>query len=136
MNALIDHRRLDRARGTAMAFLLESEGFCVARQVAPPGLIERINAQLDQHFHETPFCQGDFYGERTKRFGRAVAKSPDVANLVLAPAIQELVGRVLGRWCDTVQLNVAQAIEIHPGALAQYPHRDQDMWPDARGSHE
>ena len=47
-----------------------------------------------------------------------------------------LVERVLRPWCDTIQLNVAQAIEIHPGALAQLPHRDQDMWPDAAGSHE
>ena len=34
----------------------------------------------------------------------------------------------LGRFCDRLQLNLAQAIEIHPGALPQFPHRDQDMW--------
>jgi len=136
MNAPVDHRRLDQARGTAMAFLLESEGFCVARNVVPAGLISRINARLDRDFRETPFCQGNFYGERTKRFGRAIVRSPDVVQLVLAPVIQTLVARVLGSYCDTVQLNVAQAIEVHPGALAQFPHRDQDMWPDARGSHE
>jgi ectoine hydroxylase-related dioxygenase (phytanoyl-CoA dioxygenase family) len=136
MNALVDHRSIDRARSTAMAFLLENEGFCVARSLAPAGMIGQIGRQLDQDFRATPFCEGGFYGERTKRFGRLLARSPDVAKLVMAPALLDLVSRILGPWCDRVQLNVAQAIEIHPGALAQFPHRDQDMWPDARGSHE
>lgn len=136
MNALVDHRSIDRARSTAMAFLLESEGFCVARSLAPAGLISQIGRQLDPDFEATPFCQGGFYGEQTKRFGRLLARSPDVAKLVMAPVILDLVSRILGPWCDRVQLNVAQAIEIHPGALAQFPHRDQDMWPGARGSHE
>lgn len=136
MNALIDRRHLDTARTTAMAFLLESEGFCVARNVVAPTLIEKIDADLDADFCETPFSTGDFYGERTKRFGRLLARSSAVAELVMAPAILGLVRRVLRPWCDTIQLNVTQAIEIHPGALAQYPHRDQDMWPDAAGSHE
>ena len=136
MNAIVDHRGMDRARATAMAFLLETEGFCVARQIARPDIIARINADLDSDFQKTPFGTGAFYGERTKRFGRLLARSAAVADLVLAPAITRLVERVLGPWCDTVQLNVAQAIEIHPGALAQFPHRDQDMWPDAAGSHE
>ena len=136
MNAIVDHRCMDRARASAMAFLLETEGFCVARQIAPPELLSRINSDLDVDFAETPFGTGDFYGERTKRFGRLLSRSAAVADLVLAPAITKLVERILGPWCDTIQLNVAQAIEVHPGALAQFPHRDQDMWPDAAGSHE
>jgi len=35
---------------------------------------------------------------------------------------------VLAPWCDTIQLNLTQAIALHPGALPQLPHRDQDMW--------
>src|SRR3546814_5315234 len=39
-------------------------------------------------------------------------------------------------WCERIQLNLAQAIELHPGALAQFPHRDQDMWAGALGEVE
>ncbi len=39
-------------------------------------------------------------------------------------------------WCDTIQLNLTQAIEIHPGALPQLPHRDQDMWQGTKGEVE
>ena len=52
------------------------------------------------------------------------------------PAILELAELALGNWCERIQLNLAQAIEIHPGALAQFPHRDQDMWQGALGEVE
>jgi ectoine hydroxylase-related dioxygenase (phytanoyl-CoA dioxygenase family) len=39
-------------------------------------------------------------------------------------------------WCDRIALNLTQAIEIHPGALPQAPHRDQDMWGGPKGSLE
>ncbi|GLV23869.1 hypothetical protein TomTYG45_03110 [Sphingobium sp. TomTYG45] len=35
---------------------------------------------------------------------------------------------MLSPWCDRIQLNTTQAIAVHPGAPAQLPHRDQDMW--------
>jgi ectoine hydroxylase-related dioxygenase (phytanoyl-CoA dioxygenase family) len=38
--------------------------------------------------------------------------------------------------CDTVQLNLTQAIEIHPGEHEQVPHRDQDMWQAEKGHTE
>src|SRR3546814_17614000 len=42
----------------------------------------------------------------------------------------------LFRSYDRIQLNVAQAIEIHPGETRQFPHRDHDMWNGAKGEHE
>lgn len=43
---------------------------------------------------------------------------------------------MLEPWCDRIQLNVMQAIEIHPGEVGQAPHRDQDMWHGPKGSVE
>src|SRR3546814_16889592 len=39
-------------------------------------------------------------------------------------------------WCERIALNLTQAIEIHPGALPQVPHRDQDMWEGPTGGLE
>ncbi len=136
MNLSVDHRRFEAVQAARMAFRLENEGYFLARELLPPSTIARINAQLSPDFEATPFCTGDFYGERTKRFGRLLVRSPAVAALVMHPAILALAERVLGPWCDTIQLNVTQAIEIHPNALAQFPHRDQDMWRGAAGRHE
>jgi ectoine hydroxylase-related dioxygenase (phytanoyl-CoA dioxygenase family) len=48
--------------------------------------------------------------------------------LVQHKVILSIAETVLGRWCDRITLNLTQAVEIHPGALAQAPHRDQDLW--------
>lgn len=127
MTKMIDAHQAAR-RATTIAFRVENEGYCLARELVAPELVAAIDADLDTEFARTPFCVGDFYGERTKRFGRLLIRSPGIARLVMHAGILDLVDRVLGPWCDTIQLNVAQAIEIHPGALAQCPHRDEDMW--------
>src|SRR3546814_14355100 len=51
----------------------------------------------------------------------------------LVRSIRGLAEAVLGPCCDRISLNLAQAIKIHPVALAQYPHRDHDLWPIAKG---
>lgn len=42
----------------------------------------------------------------------------------------------LSPWCDCIQLNLTQGIALHPDALPQLPHRDQDMWRGAVGETE
>lgn len=115
--------------------LLE-QGWCVIRDALPRTIIEALDADLEQDFANTPFCRGGFYGERTKRFGRLLARSPMAAELVRHPAIQTIAEQVLSPFCDCIQLNLTQAIALHPQALAQLPHRDQDMWRGATGEIE
>lgn len=112
--------------GDAAALL--ADGYTIIRGAAEPSLLAEIEADLADRYEATPFCEGGFYGERTKRFGRLLIRSPNAARLVLNPVVLALAEMALGRFCDRIQLNLTQAIEIHPGALAQFPHRDQDMW--------
>lgn len=115
--------------------LLE-QGWCVIPDAVPPDHVAALDRDLAQDFAETPFCQGGFYGERTKRFGRLLARSPNTAEFVMHPLILGIAERVLQPWCDCIQLNLTQAIALHPGALPQLPHRDQDMWRGAVGETE
>ena len=108
--------------------VLAREGWCVIPQALPPATIAALNADLDPTFALTPFCQGGFYGETTKRFGRVIARSPHASVLAQHETILKVVSNFLSPWSDTMQINVAQAIAIHPGAPSQLPHRDQDMW--------
>lgn len=133
MNGLTTIPTCGPADHTAAAFRLASEGCCIVRQVVPPALLARIDKELASDFEETPLCRGPFYGDRTKRFGRLLTRSDGVAELVLHPLITGLAEHILSPWCDAIQLNVAQAIEIYPGALQQYPHRDQDMYWGEKG---
>ena len=112
------------------------DGFCVIPHLLPVEAVAALDADLAEDFVETPFCEGRFYGERTKRFGRVLARSPRAAALVQHELVLGVVDRVLSPWCETFQLNLTQAVAIHPGALPQMPHRDEDMWRGAIGEVE
>ncbi|UYY57157.1 phytanoyl-CoA dioxygenase family protein [Sphingomonas sp. S2-65] len=118
-----------------MQQLLE-QGYCIVPNALPAETIKALDADLAQDFADTPFCRGGFYGERTRRFGRLLARSANAAELVMHPKILAIADQVLAPWCDCIQLNLTQAISLHPGALPQLPHRDQDMWRGAIGETE
>jgi len=120
---------------SSLTQLLE-QGYCVVKDAAAPATIAALEADLAPIFDATPFGQGHFYGFRTKRFGSLLKRSPHARSLIMAPGILALADAILGEACDRIQLNVAQAIEIHPGEREQFAHRDHDMWAGVKGSHE
>jgi hypothetical protein len=126
---------LDAAAGRWTDTLL-AQGYCIIPELLPLETIRKLDRDLAADFPETPFCEGEFYGRRTKRFGRLLIRSPLARNLVQHELILGIVRRVLSPWCDTVQLNLTQALALHPGAPPQLPHRDQDMWRGAIGETE
>ncbi|MDT8760550.1 phytanoyl-CoA dioxygenase family protein [Sphingomonas psychrotolerans] len=115
---------------------LREHGYAVIKQAIPTDTIHALDGDLAYPFAQTPFCRGGFYGERTKRFGRLLARSQHAAALVMHPDVLTTANGILGPWCDCLQLNLTQAIALHPGALPQLPHRDQDMWRGAIGETE
>lgn len=115
---------------------LLADGYCILPDVCDPGIIAGLNRDFDSRFEATPFCQGGFYGARTKRFGALLRRSAHAAALVRHKAVLQIVETVLGSFCDRVVLNLAQAVELHEGALAQIPHRDQDLWHAPRDGRE
>jgi hypothetical protein len=120
----------------AAAAALHATGWCLLADLVPSEHLDQLSADFDPLFKATPFCEGDFYGGRTKRFGSLLKRSDRTAAFVQHPLIMALVQDALGPWCDTIQLNLAQAIELHPGAPLQFPHRDQDMWQGVKGEVE
>lgn len=107
---------------------LRAHGWCILRNVLPPAQIQALDVELADSFATTPFGEGGFYGTTTKRFGRLLRRAAGAAALVQHPRILGIAKTMLAPWCDCIQLNTTQAIAVHPGAPAQLPHRDQDMW--------
>lgn len=116
--------------------VLAEQGYCRIDGLLPSSVIGTLDRAVAARFEAAPFGQGGFYGDRTKRFGRLLTREPAAAALAEHPLVIEIAQRLLGPFCDTIQLNVMQAIEVHPGALAQAPHRDQDMWHADKGRTE
>jgi ectoine hydroxylase-related dioxygenase (phytanoyl-CoA dioxygenase family) len=115
---------------------LLANGYCIIPDLLPAGTIDEFDRDLAEDFEHTPFCRGGFYGERTKRFGRLLVRSPLAAELVQHQLVLGVVRNILSPSCDTIQLNLTQALALHPGAPPQLPHRDQDMWRGATGEIE
>jgi ectoine hydroxylase-related dioxygenase (phytanoyl-CoA dioxygenase family) len=115
---------------------LKRDGYCVIRGAVAPSRVSAIWGDLAERFERTPFCEGLFYGERTKRFGGVLKRSAAAADFVRHPLALAIVEAILGPYCDRIQLNLTQALQIHPGQGAQPPHRDEDMWGGAKGEIE
>jgi ectoine hydroxylase-related dioxygenase (phytanoyl-CoA dioxygenase family) len=130
------HQRIAPRASCPHADRLLDQGYCIVPDLLDPAQIAALDADLAHRFAQTPFCEGLFYGATTKRFGRLLAHSPHAAALVQHPRILAMAEQILSPWCDRIQLNVAQAIAIHPGAPSQLPHRDHDMWGGRKGEIE
>ena len=126
MTALVDRHTAELGR----------DGWCVVEQALDPVVLGNLQADLEPRFAATPLCHGAFYGDRTRRFGALLNRSPMAERLVAHPLLLEIAERMLLPWCERIALNLTQAIEIHPGALPQLPHRDQDMWQGPKGGIE
>jgi len=115
---------------------LEKSGFCIVRGLMPVRKVEALHRDLKERFLRTPFCEGEFYGNHTKRFGGLLKRSEHAQDFVANDLIVQIAEGILGKFCDRIQLNFTQAIEIHPGSPLQAPHRDQDMWRGPTGDIE
>lgn len=122
---------LDAAALDPVSRELAERGYALLRGAVPRTLVDGINRELDERMARTPFSVGPFHGHRTKRFHGLLKRSRGSHELILHEAVRGAVRAMLGPWCDFAQLNLSQALEIHPGAPAQVPHRDQTMWPAA-----
>ena len=46
------------------------DGYCIIRDACSTDLIDALNRDFDPRFTTTPFCEGGFYGARTKGSAR------------------------------------------------------------------
>jgi hypothetical protein len=114
---------------TTVLDLLRSNGYVIFDRLLPEETVDRICKELEPWFTATPRCQGNFYGWATTRFGSVLLKSTGSQALVLHPLMLSITDAVLGPHCDWYQLNLTQAVRLHPGQRQQVPHRDEEMWP-------
>lgn len=112
---------------------LLADGYLIIPNLLDRDALDRLYTELDPQFNAAKFGRGLFYGAETKRFGAVLKRSREAQRVVMHPAALGIVEHAIGKWCQRLQLNLSQAIEIHPGAPVQCPHRDQDMWAGPKG---
>ena len=109
--------------------ILRSQGYVILEDLVDPETIDNVCRELEPWIVATPNCQGDFYGWNTTRLGAVLLKSRTSQVLLMHELILAIMEEVLGPHCEWYQLNLSQAIRIHPGERPQVPHRDEEMWP-------
>lgn len=110
------------------------EGYLIIPNAIDAETHRAFATDLDRVFDKAESGRGLFYGETTKRFGRLLIRSSYAASFACNPLILEIARTVLlHEACNRILLNLTQAIEIHPGAPLQFPHRDQDMFGGEKG---
>jgi ectoine hydroxylase-related dioxygenase (phytanoyl-CoA dioxygenase family) len=135
MRAAIKSPPVESAADSWTRTLFE-HGWCVIPDLLPAEKVRALHADLEERFEKTPFCDGNFYGPRTKRFGGLLKRSPHTEAFARHPLILDIADRLLLPHCDNYQINLTQALALYPGAPPQAPHRDQDMWRGAKGEIE
>jgi ectoine hydroxylase-related dioxygenase (phytanoyl-CoA dioxygenase family) len=108
--------------------VLRQEGCVVVEGLLMPSEVDRYRNDLQPILAESLFGDGRFVGQRTKRLGGLFAKSEISQQVALNPTVLEMAQGVLGENCDRYQVNLTQAVEIHPGELDQYLHADEGLF--------
>jgi len=136
MQSFVHKQEVDTpdAKADKLVHALLADGYVIAPGLLDPAMTDRLCAELDPHFNTAPFGSGLFYGAETKRFGAVLRRSREAQALAMHGAALAVAERAIGAWCQCLQLNLTQAIEIHAGAPVQVPHRDQDMWAGPKGA--
>lgn len=109
--------------------ILDRDGCVVIEGLLPVSTSDRVAQELETFFCDAEFGRGGFVGFRTKRLGSILRKSGSAVQLLAAPTVVSAMERLLGPWCERIQLNLTQAISIHPGEGAQILHRDDELFP-------
>ena len=118
-----------------VAAMIGRDGAVIVDGVAPPALLGRIESELRPYLEATPTGPDDFSGNRTRRTGSLIARSPSCRDLVMHPLALGTARTFLGH-ATNIQLHLTQAIAIGSGESAQPIHRDQwafDFFPFPQG---
>ena len=97
-----------------VAATIGRDGAVIVDGVAPAPLLERIESELRPYLDATPTGPDDFSGDRTRRTGSLISRSPGCRELVMHPLALGAARTFLGH-ATNIQLHLTQAIAIGPG---------------------
>ena len=112
---------------------INEQGAAIIEGLAPPETLREINQELSPIIDRANDGDSPFVGVHTKRIGGLVTKVPSCHNLVMHSEVLEIANAILGKYCERIQLHVAQAMSVGPNSDAQPLHRDGDTFPSLPG---
>ncbi len=111
----------------AVSEALKTQGYAIVDELVPAALMDRIAAEMGPHIEATPYGQDAFVGQRTRRTGSMIARSPASRALIMHPLAIATARHFLGH-ASTFQLHLTQVISVEPDSPPQPLHQDQLAW--------
>ncbi len=115
---------------------LKQNGFVIIPGLIKGKMLTDLCNELNHYFDETPNSEGNFWGLKTKRMGRIFSKSRQAQHLAIHPLILGIMNKIMAPYCERIQINLTQAIQIGPGEVEQPLHRDDELFPFPKSSAE
>jgi len=134
----------DTTDDAAITDALRADGAVLVDRFVPPATVDAVNAEVADAVAAAepgmrtinPMIQA-FFGPCTKHVSALAAVSPTFANEVMTHhTYRHLCDEILLPSCSRYRLNLGHLIARGPGAEAQIPHRDEDVWPHFPRSHD
>ena len=110
-----------------LADTLRRHGYAIVENLASAELMDRISEEMKPHIDLSPSGADDFIGQKTRRTGSMIARSPASRQLVMNRLALDTIADVLSK-AFTFQLHLTQVISVFPGSSAQKLHQDQLAW--------
>jgi ectoine hydroxylase-related dioxygenase (phytanoyl-CoA dioxygenase family) len=116
---------------------LEADGAVIVEGLLDADLLDRFNAELDDHLAAAPVGSANFlnpalawfFGARTRQVTGVAGKSRVFATEILThPTYRAVCDSVLLPNCSRYQLNIAHVLDRGPGSDQQLLHRDEVVW--------
>lgn len=131
----IEHRQATESKEELLE-VLQRDGVVILEGLVTPEQLQRMNQELDPFMREAATTVPDmnpmlqmFYGDKTRRMGALPVKSRTFCDVLTHPRLAEICEEILLKAGSSYQMNVAQVLEVGPEAVAQFLHRDEDVWP-------
>ena len=115
---------------------LQEHGAVIVEDLLDGDTLGRLNAELDplleaadpERSFLNPFIEV-FFGNKTRHLTAMAAQSRVFAEEVLPhPLFMGVCDMVLGPFCASYQVNIAQVLDRGPGSEPQLLHRDELVW--------
>jgi ectoine hydroxylase-related dioxygenase (phytanoyl-CoA dioxygenase family) len=116
---------------------LREDGCAIIERLVEGEDLATLKGEIGAWFDASPAGEGQFFGQRTRRFSGVFAKAQSTHQLAIHALVLGAMRTHLrgsdpaSPHCDCVDLSATQAIGIGPGEGAQFLHRDQALWPFA-----
>jgi ectoine hydroxylase-related dioxygenase (phytanoyl-CoA dioxygenase family) len=134
----------DTTDDAAITDALRADGAVLVDRFVPSATVDAVNAEVADAVAAAepgmrtinPMIQA-FFGPCTKHVSALAAVSPTFADEVMTHhTYRHLCDEILLPSCSRYRLNLGHLIARGPGAEAQIPHRDEDVWPHFPRPHD